>query len=304
MSYISLVKCPVCDSSQVKKILEVTDYFATQETFPLFDCDNCGFRFTNQFPSEEKIQPYYDSPQYISHSDTKNGLTNQLYHLCRKRMLTKKINLISKYSPPYKENITARLLDIGCGTGYFLDKARTNGYEISGIEKDKQSRKFAKNKFKLNVNDESALWSIEPNSFDIVTLWHVLEHLQHLNEVVSKLNNILKPEGFLVLALPNYNSYDAKVYKEHWAAYDVPRHLWHFTPNTVEKLLTKHKFKVIARKPMPVDAFYISLLSEKYKGSNSLKQYMRALYVGSIGYLRSLSDIAYSSSIIYIAQKS
>ncbi|MGI6073613.1 MAG: class I SAM-dependent methyltransferase [Fermentimonas sp.] len=304
MSNITLVKCPVCDSTQVKKVLDVTDYFATQETFPLFDCDNCGFLFTNQFPSEEEIQPYYDSPQYISHSDTKKGLTNQLYHLIRKRMLTKKVNLISKYSAPNKQNTSARLLDIGCGTGYFLDKARTKGYEVSGIEKDGHSRDFAKDKFKLNINDEDALWNIETNSFDIVTLWHVLEHMQNLNKVVSKLNQILKPDGTLVLALPNHNSYDAQVYKKHWAAYDVPRHLWHFTPDTVEKLLKKHSFKIIAKRPMPVDTFYISLLSEKYKGSNSFKQYIKALSVGSVGYLRSLNNIAYSSSIIYIAKKS
>src|SRR5690606_21895187 len=146
-------------------------------------------------------------------------------------------------------------------------------------------------------------WNIENESFDVITLWHVLEHMENLNEVVAKIKSILKPDGVMILALPNHNSHDARKYKGYWAAYDVPRHLWHFTLDTVEKLLGKHQFNIIKQKIMPLDAFYISMLSEKYKGSGSLMQYIKGFTVGVTGYMRSLSDINNSSSVIYIAKK-
>jgi 2-polyprenyl-3-methyl-5-hydroxy-6-metoxy-1,4-benzoquinol methylase len=212
-------------------------------------------------------------------------------------MLKKKGNLVSKFSTGN------RLLDIGSGTGYFLKAAKERGYSVSGIEKDSKARNFAIDNFGLDVKGEDFLWNINSNSFDVVTLWHVLEHMQNLNEVVDKLFKILSKDGTLILALPNHNSYDAGIYKEYWAAYDVPRHLWHFTPATVEKLLNKHQFKIIKQKTMPLDAFYISLLSEKYRGSGKLYQYFKAIIVGIIGFLLSLSNVNQSSSVIYIAKK-
>ena len=297
MPHITINNCPICNSSDIVNAFNVVDHFSTKEKFPIYDCSNCGFRFTNNFPSDDIIGRYYDSPDYISHSDSKKGVVNRLYHFFRKQMLRKKVNMVSKYT------LGARLLDIGSGTGYFLNAAKERGFKVSGIEKDSKAREYAISNFGLDVKDEKSLWGIENESLDVITLWHVLEHMQNLNDVVAKIKSILKPDGVMILALPNHISHDGKKYKDYWAAYDVPRHLWHFTPDTVEKMLSKHKFKIMKQKTMPLDAFYISMLSEKYKGSSAIIQYLRALTVGTVGYLRSLSDNNQSSSVIYIAKK-
>lgn len=319
MPIINITNCPICNSSKTSKVFDAVDHFSTRETFPIYYCKNCGFRFTNNFPSEDSIGRYYDSPDYISHSDSKTGLINRLYHFFRKQMLKKKVNLVSKYvvsehqlsqkalESKYSKTTSSKsnihLLDIGSGTGYFLNAAKEKGYTVTGIEKDSNAREHATSNFGLDIKDEQSLWAIEDDSFDVITLWHVLEHMENLNEVVAKINSILKPDGVVIIALPNHNSHDAKKYKGYWAAYDVPRHLWHFTPDTVEKLLSKHQFNIIKQKIMPLDAFYISMLSEKYKGSCSLMQYIKGFTVGVAGYICSLSDINNSSSVIYIAKK-
>ena len=303
MPKITINTCPICGSSEIEKAFDIVDHFSTKETFPICDCSSCGFRFTNNFPSEGIIGKYYNSPDYISHSDSKDGLINRLYHFFRKQMLKKKVNLISKFAPHTNSKSSIRLLDIGSGTGYFLNAAKERGYAVSGIEKDGKAREYSITHFGLDVKDEQSLWNIENESFDVITLWHVLEHMQNLNEVVAKIKSILKPNGVMILALPNHKSHDAQRYKEYWAAYDVPRHLWHFTPQSVEKLLSKHQFKIVKQKTMPLDAFYISMLSEKYKGSNSIKQYYKAITSGTAGYWLSQSDINKSSSVIYIVKK-
>lgn len=299
MSIITITSCPVCGSNDLKKTFDGVDYFSSGEVFPVCDCAHCGFRFTNNFPSEDAIGRYYDSPDYISHSDSDKGLINRLYHHFRKKMLRKKVGLVAANAT--KSPI--RLLDIGCGTGYFLQAAKERGWVVSGIEKDKKARESATLRSGLSVNDENFFWEIESSSFNVVTLWHVLEHLEKLNETIDKIKEITTPEGIIVLALPNCHSYDAEFYKELWAAYDIPRHLWHFSPGTIDKLLTKHHLKIVKRVRMPLDAFYISLLSEKYRGSNRLTRYARAFGVGTMGFIRSLSNPEQASSIIYIAKK-
>ena len=214
-------------------------------------------------------------------------------------MLKRKVNLVATHVA----GNPIRLLDIGCGTGYFLQAAKEQGWSVSGIEKDETARESASNRTGLDIKDQNDFWEIKEASFNAVTLWHVLEHLEKLNETIDKINEITTPDGIIVLALPNCRSYDAGYYKERWAAYDIPRHLWHFSPDTVEKLLTKHRLKIVKRVRMPLDAFYISLLSEKYKGSNPLVRYGRAFCIGAIGFLRSLSDPEQTSSVIYIAKK-
>lgn len=298
MSIITITSCPVCGSHDLKKAFDAVDHFSSGEVFTLSDCTHCGFRFTNDFPPEDIIGRYYDSPDYISHSDSDKGLVNRLYHHFRKRMLKKKVDLVKAHAT----GDPIRLLDIGCGTGYFLQAAKERGMMVSGIEKDEKARESATIRSGLTVNDGDSLWKIENESFDVITLWHVLEHLEKLNETISKIKEIIASEGIVVLALPNCRSYDAGFYKEFWAAYDIPRHLWHFSPDTVEKLLTKHHLKIIKKVRMPLDAFYISLLSEKYKGSSLFTRYGRAFLIGTIGFLHSLSNIGQASSVIYIAK--
>ncbi len=299
MSIKKITHCPVCDNSDFYKVFDSVDHFSSNEVFPVCDCSECGFRFTNSFPSEDVIGKYYDSPAYISHSDSDKGLTNRMYHLFRGLMLRRKVNLVKRHLK--REN--ANLLDIGCGTGYFLNAAKEEGFIVSGIEKDYRAREKAITRFELDVRDENAFFSLENSSYDVVTLWHVLEHLEHLNERIDKIGELLSPDGRVVIALPNHLSYDARCYREKWAAYDTPRHLWHFTPDTLERLMIKHRMQVIKRYRMPLDAYYVSLLSETYRGSRTMIKYLRAFMTGTTGYLLSLFNPEQSSSIIYIIKK-
>ena len=299
MSIITITSCPVCGSSDIDKVFDSVDHFSSRELFPVCDCKECGFRFTNHFPSEDEIGKYYDSPGYISHSDSDKGLTNRMYHLFRRLMLRRKVNLVKRHLK--KGN--ANLLDIGCGTGYFLNAAKERGFTVSGIEKDEKAREKAITRFGLDVRDETAFFRLERSSYDVVTLWHVLEHLEKLHESIEKMADILSPDGTMVIALPNHQSFDAKWYKEKWAAYDTPRHLWHFTPDTLERLLANHNLSVVKKYRMPLDAFYVALLSEQYLGSTALIKYLRAFLIGTTGFIRSLINLKQSSSLIYIVKK-
>lgn len=299
MATIVLESCPVCGSNEIEKALEAVDHFSSGESFPLFDCRGCGFRFTNNFPSRDTIGKYYNSAGYISHSNTREGIVNKLYHFARRIMLKRKVRLVSRHTGAKP----VRLLDMGCGTGHFLHAAQEAGFMVTGIEKDEKARKYARAGFGLAVKDEESFWSLESESFDAVTLWHVLEHLEELNESVENIKRILAPGGTAMIALPNHYSYDAKHYKTFWAAYDVPRHLWHFSPDTVEKLLAKHGLVIVEQKRMPLDAFYISLLSEKYRRTPALPGFAKACWIGATGLISSLFNAKQSSSLLYIAKK-
>ncbi len=296
---ITLTNCPICDNNHIEKTLDVVDHFSSKETFPLFDCHHCRFRFTNNFPSENNIDRYYDSPDYISHSDSDKGIINKLYHIARKIMLKRKVRLVSAHT--MKKPI--RLLDMGCGTGYFLNAAKEKGVTVSGIEKNKIAREYAVNQFGLDVKGASYFWEIKSESYNAITLWHVLEHLENLNESIDKIKNILTEDGVAIIAVPNFRSLDASFYKKNWAAYDVPRHLWHFSPESIENLLARHEMCITKCYSMPLDALYVSLLSEKYRNANFLLRYGRALFIGLLGLTCSFFKFQKASSIIYIAYK-
>lgn len=289
--------CPICDNKEFRDFLSCKDYYATGEKFGLIECCNCGFVATQDFPSEDFIGKYYNVPDYISHSDTHKGIVNKLYHIARKIALRSKAKTVVKYSEKKK----GMLLDIGCGTGYFLDKMKHKGWIVAGIEKDDEARKYAKKKFDLNTQTHDYFFQIVEKQKNVITMWHVLEHLEHLDETMKQLYRILKDDGVVIIALPNRNSLDAKHYKEYWAAYDVPRHLWHFSPNDFEYLANKHNFKLVKKKPMYFDAFYISMLSEKYKGT--FASTIVGLIRGGVFFLGSLFDKNKCSSVIYILSK-
>ncbi len=323
MPTITLTRCPACGNPDIQEAFNAIDHFSSGESFPLFDCNQCGLRFTNGFPSEEAIGRYYDSADYISHSDTDEGWINKLYHLARRYMLKRKLRMVRKHMPPTEKQPSAddptgsprgdnlpvkrggfsRLLDMGCGTGYFLNAAKEAGYAVTGIEKDAKAREYAAHRFGLPVMGEESFWNLTSESFEAVTLWHVLEHLEKLEQSISKVTEVLVKGGVAVIAVPNYRSFDAAFYEAYWAAYDVPRHLWHFSPYALEQLLKKHGLTVIQKQPMPFDAFYISLLSEQYKKSRLLTRYGRAFLVGLSGSIAALFRSEKASSIVYIARK-
>ena len=297
MNILNIDKCPLCGKGHFSKERTCTDHYATGEQFDVFRCEECGFLFTKDVPDEQEIGRYYESPDYISHSDTSKGLVNCFYHYVRRYMLGKKAQLIRRCSGMSK----GRLLDIGTGTGYFSHFMKEDGWQVDAIEKSEQARQFAKTHFQMEVAAPEAFMKYEAASFDVITLWHVMEHLQNLNEVWEQLDKLLKENGTLVLAVPNPESFDAQHYGSWWGAYDVPRHLWHFTPSTMKYIGSKHGFKLVELHPMPFDAFYVSMLSEKYKGSRCA--FLKGIYVGTRAWLATLVKKERSSSLIYVFRK-
>ncbi len=297
MNTLYINSCPVCGKTHFLHHLSCVDHYASEEKFELFSCSECGFIFTQNAPDESRIGVYYETPDYISHSDTTKGLMNRVYHGVREYMLQRKSSLVVSESGKSKGSI----LDIGTGTGYFSNVMKRIGWDVKAIEKNSKAREFAKKNFNLDIDDENSLSSYSHKSFDAVTLWHVMEHLQNLNATWDILCNILKDDGVLIVAVPNPDSYDASYYKEWWAAYDVPRHLWHFSPKTMKMIGEKHGFILKKSYPMWFDAFYVSMLTEKYK-KNPL-YFLKGLWVGFCAMISTMGCKEKSSSMIYIFKK-
>lgn len=287
-------ECPICKSSSFTKTLECKDYTVSQKNFSLVSCNSCDFVFTNPIPTEDEIGSYYESEEYISHSNTNKGIVNTLYQKVRNHTLQKKIQLLQSLSKSHK------LLDIGCGTGEFLNVCVQNKYIVEGIEPSPTAAKQAKDNYKLSVHNESQLDNFEAEQFDFITMWHVLEHVYHLNDRILQIKRLLSKEGHVIIAVPNRTSYDAAYYKEHWAAYDVPRHLYHFSPKNIEQLFDNHGFLLRKTLPMKFDSYYVSLLSEKYKTSKS--NLIRAFIKGLQSNLKAGDNNTFSSQI-YVFQK-
>lgn len=297
MDKLIITACPQCSGTHLRQAMICTDFYASGEKFELYSCEDCHFLFTQGIPAGPDMDRYYESPDYISHSDTKKGLMNAAYHRVRKYMLKRKVRLVIRESHQPAGN----LLDIGTGTGYFPAAMMKKGWHVEAVEKNAHARAFAGTKFNLEVKDESALDGYQPGTFDVITLWHVMEHLENLNETWDKAYQLLTDKGIFIVAVPNHASYDAGIYGANWAAYDVPRHLWHFTPATIQQFASKHGFIMAERHPMPFDAFYVSMLTEK----NMKRAFplLRGMYTGLMAWFSSLVRKERSSSMIYVFRK-
>ncbi len=275
--------------------LRVKDHSVSGEKFDLIFDKSLDLLATTPQPSEKELPKYYESEDYISHTDGKRNWFENLYQIIKSIALKRKLKLINNYT-----NDTGVLLDVGCGTGDFLNIAKRNGWEVSGVEPNAQARSIANSKTANLVFDIEHLLEFDAHQFDVITLWHVLEHLPKLNDHFKIFNRLLKPNGVLVIAVPNYKSFDANHYKSFWAAFDVPRHLWHFSQTSIKKLATINRFNVVRTKPMIFDAYYVSLLSEKYK-TGSMNP-LKAIWVGWRSNLSALRSKEYSS-LIYVLKK-
>lgn len=296
MNKVHYTNCPVCGSSEISPLLTVKDHSVSKEEFIIWQCGHCSLRFTQDVPDETSIGAYYQSSNYISHSNTHKGLINQLYQQVRNYTLHQKASLIIDNTVKQ-----GTILDLGAGIGAFLNTMKKKGWEVNGIEPDEGARQQAKNLFHLPLSTTEVLYQLPENSFDAITLWHVLEHVHQLHLYVEQLKKLLKPKGKIFIAVPNYQSADSSVYKTYWAAYDVPRHLYHFTPKSIAVLMNRHGLKITAKKPMWFDAFYISLLSSKYK--NKKTNWAGAGFSGLKSNFTALFNKDKCSSIIYIIQK-
>jgi len=254
-----LNSCPICNHSIFEPYISSTDYFLSGEAFEIVSCSNCGFRFTNPRPKPSDLGNYYKSTNYISHSNTSKGLFSLVYQRVRNYTLKQKQYLIEKNSTK------GTILDIGCATGHFLNQLKLSGWNTIGVEPDRETREAAIREFGLNVVDEPELETITNETIDCITMWHVLEHVSELNQRVAQIFKLIKQDGIVFIAVPNSNSFDAIHYGKYWAGYDVPRHLYHFTQKDIKLLFEKHGFTLLKTLPMKFDAFYVSLLSEKYK---------------------------------------
>ncbi len=229
-------------------------------------------KFVNPRPEEKEIGKYYESPDYVSHGASKKNGLNFLYRQIRNFSIKSKFKLVKEQAKGKK------ILDIGCGTGEFIFFCKQNGFDVRGIEPGEKPRSFAQTEYKLEVYEEDYLNHLTLQEFDIITLWHVLEHVHLLHERLKKIVEIMNPDGTLIIAVPNCDSWDAQYYGKYWAAYDLPRHLYHFSRETMGILAQKHTLKIDKIIPMKLDAFYISLLSEKY--AKGKQNYIRAVING------------------------
>ena len=294
----NLINIPkfVVKENQKPPFLKVKDHSVSGESFELFENRDYGFLETLPQPSPDKLFDYYKSEDYISHTDSKRNLFEYAYHLVRKISLKQKLKLVNSFASTNKS-----LLDIGCGTGDFLKEAKNNHWNVFGVEPNMQARNIANIKTNNSVFNTEQLSKFEPQSFNVITLWHVLEHLPNLEEQVQTFKKLLKPNGTLIIAVPNYKSYDAIYYKEYWAGFDVPWHLWHFNKTCILKLASNVSMEVVKTKPMYFDAFYVSMLSEKYKNGNM--NFFKGFFVGFMSNIKSLKTKE-ASSLIYIIKNS
>ncbi len=294
MSTLHHEVCPLCQSQTIAKERTVKDHSITGETFALWRCAACDFLFTQDPPAPEDAGRYYQGEEYISHSDNQEGLVNTLYHKARDFMLGQKHRLVNRVANGQ------RLLDYGTGTGYFTDFMKRKGYAAEGIEIDPEARKYGAEKFGIVVRAPEALFDeLQPDTFDVITLWHVLEHLYDPLRYLERFRELLAKNGKLIIAVPNHKSKDAKAYGSDWAAYDVPRHLWHFSPATMRKLMIKTGFRVVETHHMPLDPFYVSIMSQKYKSGGGL---LSGGLKGLGSFVSSTADAERGSSVIYVVE--
>lgn len=274
--------------------LSVKDHFLTQEEFVLQYNFKYGYLETSPQPSLDQLSIYYKNEDYISHTDSKRNIIEFLYHLIKRYSLNKKLKLINSISEK------GNLLDVGCGTGDFLKTCLNDNWIITGIEPNEQAREIANTKTNNLVYKSEYLHRLEKESFDVITLWHVLEHLPNLEEHIQLFNSLLKPNGKLIIAVPNFNSFDAKYYNSFWAAFDVPRHLWHFSQDSIQTLFSNFNFNLFKTRPMLFDSFYVSLLSEKYKTGKS--NFIKAFFIGFKSNLKAYRTKEHSSIIYFLSK--
>lgn len=288
---ITVTKCPACNGTSFSPYITTTDFTVTRQQFSLVRCVDCNLLATSPRPADSDLGTYYQSDDYISHTSRANGLTNSLYLLARKFTLSGKLEMINQL------RTRGKILDVGCGTGDFLAHCKKDGWDVQGIEPGGPARELAQQK-KIPVID-----NIEQAAgpYDVITLWHVLEHVPDPSITLTQLTSLLAQSGTLVIAVPNHDSYDGAKYKQYWAGYDVPRHLWHFDKRNMERLLHKNGFRLKNVKPMWLDSFYVSLLSERYK-DRGLAGYIRAFITGLWSNYKA-SRTGEFSSLIYIATK-
>lgn len=292
--YEKVEHCPICNGQEFKNFIICEDHTVSKESFAITKCTNCNLLLTNPRPGKKEIASYYKSEDYISHSNKANNIINLAYKVARNFTLNGKLKLVNRLAEK------KHLLDYGCGTGYFLEYCKNHQWDVAGIEPDEPARKLTEQQIGENIYPELNI-DDHPNKYDVITMWHVLEHVHDINLLLDQLKSILRKKGHLIIAIPNSDSFDAQLYQEHWAAYDVPRHLYHFNQLTFNELIKYHGFKLMETIPMKLDSFYVSMLSEKYKSGRT--NYIKSMLNGWKSNRWAKKNNNNYSSIIYVLKK-
>lgn len=285
--------CPACSSRQLQNLYVCADHLVSKEKFTISKCLSCQLLITTPRPDSQNIAKYYDSDAYLSHSSSSSGI-GKLYKLAQTYTLWTKHRLLKNLKPAKK-----RLLDYGSGSGTFLQYVTQRGWDAAGVEPNEKARIASQNKT-LTVYPDLPTAKQQEAHFEVITLWHVLEHVHNIDITLEYLASLLSPQGFLVVAVPNTASWDAVHYKQHWAAFDVPRHLYHFNAKNIADLLKKHNFAILTKKPMYLDSFYISLLSERHQTGQT--NFVKSLINGCKSNIYGINSGEFSS-MIYIFRK-
>ncbi|MBS3993434.1 MAG: class I SAM-dependent methyltransferase [Bacteroidetes bacterium] len=291
------------DSEQLKHFISVQDYSLTQEKFELYYSEKYDMLVTYPKPTNEELGKYYDNSDYISHTDSNKSLFEKMYQLVKKNAISSKVTLLNSLRSESKT-----VLDIGTGTADFLNAMYLNGWSVVGIEPNSKAREIASKKFEKSTIQHQIIFESlmqlqvkDFQKFDVITMWHVLEHVPDVQSYILQLKSMLKPNGTLIIAVPNFKSYDALYYGKFWAAYDVPRHLWHFSKKAIKLLFEKEQMEVIKIFPMKMDSFYVSLLSEKYKTGKM--NFFNGFLIGLQSNIKAILSDEYSSHIFIIKNK-
>ena len=294
MAFEEVAQCPVCHSTSFHPMITCADQTKTGALFHVKQCEECGLGITSPRPVEEEAPHYYQSEAYISHSATSRTIFDSIYLFVRSLTVRWKYRLIKNY---LGQN---GLLDVGCGTGSFLRLVSKEGYTVQGIEPSAPARAH----IPATIPVASNLQALPVKIYDVITLWHVIEHVYRLRETLRELKARMSPGAALFLAVPNHEAQDASQYGENWAAYDVPRHLWHFNRKSMATFLQQEGLRITAILPMKLDAYYVSILSERYKRSGALGAFglLRALVVAFRSNRSAQKDGNYSSLIFVVQQ--
>lgn len=295
MANIQHTNCPLCNSKNLSHIFTSKDYYVTKTDFPIYICKDCQFKFTNNIPNIYEIGKYYKSEEYLSHNHKKKSLFDYLYFIVKNYNLKMKYNQIKKYM-----NDCRMYIDYGCGTGEFLQYIKNKGFNTIGYESDEDARKFAIKQNKLLIHKPEQIHELDDNFVDVWSMWHVLEHIHDLKDFLAIMQQKITKNGYAIIAVPISNSYDAELYKKYWAAYDVPRHLYHFTEKHIVNLFQEFNFKLINTFPLKFDSYYVSLLSEKYKTGKT--NYVKGILNGYKSNTLAKKTNQYSS-VTFIFQK-
>jgi 2-polyprenyl-3-methyl-5-hydroxy-6-metoxy-1,4-benzoquinol methylase len=300
-NYMENIPCAVCGETQSSTYYEqVHNRLNLGEMFTIATCNKCGFKYLNPRPTIDSISQYYDVEEYHPHKISEESIIDKIYLKVRDINIKTKKKLLNKLSPNNKT-----LLDVGCGTGEFIEAMQINGWTVAGMETAKEARDTAQ-KSDINIYDD--LSKIK-NQFNTITMWHVLEHIHDIPHLMNNLKRLLTDDGFLVIAVPNIDSIDARFYKKNWIALDTPRHLYHFTPKDIVSLMNKFNFEVIQiRNNLYFDVWYNALLSAQHQSkvenrNTTILDLFLAAVIGKLSFLNGLINPLKASSPIYIVKK-